>query len=113
MFVKKVLTAAAGAAAITLLAAGPALAAVTYDPATGGFAGKGDVQLAFDLSNKQLQDAVKAEAIQFNYISTDVTEVSWTCTNDKDTNKTQERERTTTTQVSALESAWPATARSR
>lgn len=71
-----------------------AFASVTFDPATGtGFVGKGDVQLLFGWSNKQLQD----NAVNFTYNAQTVTvsEVSWVCTNDKNEN-TQERERTTT-----------------
>src|SRR5688500_14313060 len=45
-----------------------AYAAVVLDLSTGlGFVGKGDVQLAFGWNNKQLQDAVKADAISFTY----------------------------------------------
>ena len=48
------------------VAAGAVFAAVTYDPATGtGFVGKGDVQLAFNLNNKQLQQ--NASKVTFTY----------------------------------------------
>jgi hypothetical protein len=55
-----------------------ALAAVTYDDATGtGFVGKGDVQLAFGWNNKQLQD--NAGGVGFSYNSSDTYEAtcSW------------------------------------
>jgi hypothetical protein len=55
-------------------------AAVTIDLLTGeGFVGKGDVQLAFNWNNKQLQD--NADGVSFSVESTVATEVSWTCTN--------------------------------
>ena len=75
----------------------PALAAVTFDPATGtGFVGKGDVQTAVGWNNKQLQ--ADAESVRFQVSSEVVTEVSWVCTNSNNEN-IQERERTTTTTV--------------
>ncbi|PWI15537.1 hypothetical protein DI272_16160 [Streptomyces sp. Act143] len=59
----------AGAAAAVALATGPALAAVTFDPATGtGFVGKGDVQTAFGWNNKQLQ--TNAPGVTFAYDAT-------------------------------------------
>lgn len=48
------------------LASTVALAAVTFDPATGtGFVGKGDVQLAFDWNNAALQ--ANAGSVTFTY----------------------------------------------
>jgi len=41
---------------------------VNYDPATGGWSGKGDVQVALGMNNKQIQDAVKNNALEFKYI---------------------------------------------
>src|SRR5215204_1584872 len=80
-----------------------AFAAVTFDPTTGtGFVGKGDVQTALGWNNKQLQD--NAGSLQFTFVSTTVTEVSWICTNDRNEN-TQERERTTTTDTSGVVSS--------
>jgi hypothetical protein len=77
-----------------------ALAAVTFDPATGtGFVGKGDVQLIYGWNNKQLQD--NANLVQFQAESTTVSEVSWICTNDNNEN-TQERARTTTTSTQGV-----------
>lgn len=98
---KNILTAAAATAfAASLALAAPATAAVTFDPATGiGFVGKGDVQLAFNLSNSQLQ--AQAGSVSFAAVSTTVSEVSWVCTNSKNEN-TQERERTTTTSISGV-----------
>jgi hypothetical protein len=81
----------------------PASAAVTFDPATGtGFVGKGDVQLALGLNNPQLQ--AQAGSLQFASVSTEVTEVSWVCTNDRNEN-IQERERTTTTSIEGVVSS--------
>lgn len=57
--------------------AAPAMASVSFDPATGtGFVGKGDVQTIFSWSNKNLQD--NASTVDFRVNS--VTETSWTCT---------------------------------
>lgn len=91
------------AALLVMALAIPAFAAVTFDPDTGtGFVGKGDVQLALGYNNKQLQD--NASSLQFQAKSTKVTEVSWTCTNDRNEN-TQERERTTTTTTQGVVSS--------
>ena len=80
-------------AALTMTAG--ATAAVTFDPATGtGFVGKGDVQLIYGWNNQQLQN--NAGLLQFRAISTEVSEVSWTCTNSNNENL-QVRQRTTTT----------------
>ncbi len=82
----------AGAAALAV--AGAAMAAVTFDPATGtGFVGKGDVQLALGLNNAQLQS--QAGSFTFAVNSSVVTESSWICTNARNEH-TQERSRTTT-----------------
>lgn len=43
-------------------------AAVNYDPATGGFAGKGDVQTVLGYNNKQMQD--NASSLSFTYVET-------------------------------------------
>lgn len=94
---------AASAFAASLALAAPAIAAVTFDPATGsGFVGKGDVQLAFGWNNSQLQQ--QAGSVSFAAVSETATEVSWVCTNTKNEN-TQERERTTTTSTSGVVSA--------
>ena len=51
------------------VAAGTVYAAVTFDPETGeGFVGKGDVQLAFNWNNKQLQQ--NATGVSFTYEET-------------------------------------------
>jgi hypothetical protein len=89
---KKLYAAIALALAAMLVASTAAIAAVTYDPATGGFAGKGDVQQALGLNNAQLQ--AQAGSLQFTYKA--ITERSWVCTNERNEN-TQVRERTTTT----------------
>ncbi len=70
--------AAASAVFAGLMAlATPAMASVTFDPATGtGFVGKGDVQTVFTWSNKALQD--NAATVDFRVNS--VTETNWTCT---------------------------------
>lgn len=56
------------AAAASLMISSAAYAAVTYDPATGGFAGKGDIQSAFGWNNTQLQ--LSAGDITFRWGST-------------------------------------------
>jgi hypothetical protein len=77
-----------------LVAAGTVFAAATFDPVTGeGFVGKGDVQTAFNLNNKQLQQ--QAENVSFSFVT--VTEQTWVCTNERN-EQTQERARTTETQ---------------
>ena len=55
--------AAVGAAGV----AGAAIADVNYDPATGGFVGKGDVQLALGMNDKQLSAAYNAGEIVFTF----------------------------------------------
>jgi hypothetical protein len=85
------------------LVVSPAMAAVTFDAATGtGFVGKGDVQLALNLNNKQLQD--QASGLSFAAVSTVVSERTWTCTNTNNEN-TQGREQTTTTSITGVVSA--------
>jgi hypothetical protein len=97
---KRIAAAAAAAGFALVLSAGSALAAVTFDPATGtGFVGKGDVQLALGYNNKQLQD--NADSLVFAYVGEVVTEVSWVCTNSNNENL-QERARTTTTSVEGV-----------
>jgi hypothetical protein len=77
-----------------LVAAGAVYAAATFNPETGeGFVGKGDVQTAFNLNNKQLQQ--QAENVSFSFVT--VTEQTWVCTNERNEN-TQERARTTETE---------------
>jgi hypothetical protein len=89
-----------GAIAACLTIATAAYAAVTFDPATGtGFVGKGDVQLALGWNNKDLQ--ANGASVEFTYETEVVTEVSWICTNIRN-ERTQERERNTTTTVSAV-----------
>ncbi len=74
--------------------------AVTFDAATGtGFVGKGDVQTALGYNNKQLND--NAGSLIFTYSATTVQETSWECVN-QNNDKVQERERTTTTEVSGI-----------
>ncbi|MGZ5194736.1 MAG: hypothetical protein ACXWJM_05620 [Ramlibacter sp.] len=49
-----------------------ALASVTFDPTTGiGWVGKGDIQVVYGWTNKQLQNAEKAHAISFQYVAID------------------------------------------
>jgi hypothetical protein len=94
---KKLLGAISLALGGVLLLPTSAHAAVTFDPATGiGFAGKGDVQLAFGWSNSQLQANAAGVTFRSDQSTVKVTEVSWQCQNDKN-EKTQERQRTTTT----------------
>ena len=96
----KVAAASAVFAGLTALAL-PAVASVTFDPATGqGFVGKGDVQLVFNWNNKALQD--NATKVDFRVNS--VSETSWTCTktveqgNDVTREIVQQRSTTTSTQ---------------
>jgi len=92
----------AGALSV-LLVASAAFGAVSFDVATGtGFVGKGDVQLALSLNNSQLQ--AEAENIKFRARGSEVSEVSWECTN-LNNEKIQERERTTTTTTEGVVSA--------
>jgi hypothetical protein len=88
-------------AVLTALVVGAvAYADVIFDAATGtGFIGKGDVQLALGYNNAELQ--ANADSLVFEMNRTVVTEVSWICTNDRNEN-IQERERTTTTQITAV-----------
>lgn len=86
---------AAATFAASLALAAPASAAVTFDSATGtGFVGKGDVQLALNWNNKDLQSL--AEGVDFTAEVTEVEEWSWECTNLQSGN-TVERARSTTT----------------
>ena len=56
------------ALAALALSATAAFAAVTFDPATGkGFVGKGDVQIAYNLNNKQIQTALIANPQAFTF----------------------------------------------
>ena len=62
------------ALAVLALSATAAFASVTFDSATGkGFVGKGDVQIAYNLNNKQIQSALIAnpQAFTFTVESTD------------------------------------------
>lgn len=57
-----------GAIAAIAVTASAAYAIVTYNPATGGWAGKGDVQTAFGWNNKVMQN--NHQAITFEYDAT-------------------------------------------
>jgi hypothetical protein len=102
MKTKSLRVAAVSAAFVGIMAlASPAVASVTFDPATGtGFVGKGDVQLVFDWNNKALQD--NATKVDFRVNS--VSETSWTCTkivvqgNDEIREIVQQRSTTSTVQ---------------
>ncbi len=64
---KKLYAAIALALAAMLVASAAAIAAVTFDPATGtGFVGKGDVQTAFGWNNKEMQQ--NQLGVTFEYI---------------------------------------------
>jgi hypothetical protein len=96
---RSIIAAVAGIAAVASIAT----AEVIFNSDSGtGFVGKGDVQLALNYSNKQLQD--NAGSLKFEYVGTEVTEVSWICTNSRNEN-TQERERTTTTSTAGVVAA--------
>jgi hypothetical protein len=80
--------------ATCVAAAGLAYAAVDFDAASGtGFVGKGDVQNALGLSNKELQGS----NISFSVLSTEVREFSWTCKNTNNSNLRLRAATTTTT----------------
>lgn len=102
-FMKSIAFTALAAVALNAASAAPLPIkpfAVTFDPATGtGFVGKGDVQLALGLNNAQLQ--AQAGSLQFASVSTEVTEISWICTNSNNEH-TQPRERTTTNSISGV-----------
>jgi hypothetical protein len=94
---KRSIVAALAAVAVVTTAV---YADVIFNPEDGtGFVGKGDVQLALDWNNRQLQQ--NADDVQFRANSETVTEITWICTNTNNEN-TQERERTTTTSVEGL-----------
>jgi hypothetical protein len=96
---KFMLTIAAAATSVALLAT-PASAAVTFDAGTGaGFVGKGDVQTALGWNNKQLQD--NADDAEFTFVATSVAETTWTCDRDAGP-QTQERANTTTTSTQGV-----------
>jgi hypothetical protein len=89
-----------GAIAALALGAGVAVAATTFNSDGGtGFVGKGDVQIAFGWSNKDLQR--NAGLVQFRFSDESVTETSWTCTNSNNDNE-QVRNRTTTVSVQSV-----------
>jgi len=102
MKIKSLRVAAASAVFVGLMGlASPAIASVTFDPATGtGFVGKGDVQLVFNWNNKVLQD--NASSVDFRVNSVSAT--TWTCTkivvqgNDETREIVQQRSTTTTNQ---------------
>ena len=99
---KKQLIAAFAATGLALSLVSPASAAVTFNDQTGtGFVGKGDVQLALNWNNKQLQDNEKAGNVAFTYNKTTVQETTWECINERNEN-VQERERTTTTTITGV-----------
>jgi hypothetical protein len=96
----KVSLAFAAAAASVALIASSASAAVIFDPETGeGFVGKGDVQLAMEWNNKQLQD--NADDVEFAVSIVSVSSATWTCDRDAGP-QTQERANTTTTTTQGL-----------
>jgi hypothetical protein len=98
----RMIKAACAAAALTVAAAVPAGAAVTFDPATGtGFVGKGDVQFALGLNNAQLQNG---GPYVFTYSAVTEQETSWVCLNERNGNQ-QERERTTTSTTTGVASS--------
>jgi hypothetical protein len=71
---RKLLLAMGLALVAVFVSAGAVFAAVTFDPGTGkGFVGKGDVQLAFNWNNKQLQ--TNAKDVTFTYNATENYEV--------------------------------------
>ena len=72
-FAKKLL------AVVLIAAAGIASATVTFQPETGvGFAGKGDVQLAFGWNNAQLQSRASGVTFTFEASETYTAVCTWT-----------------------------------
>jgi hypothetical protein len=65
------------AAALVATVSTAAIAEVIFNADGTGFVGKGDVQLALGLNNKQLQD--QADGLAFT--ATSVSEVTWECLN--------------------------------
>lgn len=98
---KTILTGTAATAFAAALAfAAPATAAVTFDPDSAtGFVGKGDIQLAFNLNNNELQ--TKAGGVSFAAVTEKVTVVTWECTNLKN-EKIQPRLETTTSTTAGV-----------
>ncbi|MGD8200745.1 hypothetical protein ACQE98_08785 [Ornithinimicrobium sp. W1679] len=95
---RRILTVAVTATALTLTAAGTATA---YDLDAGGygFVGKGEVQSVLGWNNKGLQ--TNAGAVGFTQIDRTVTEQAWECSNAR-SGKVQYRKLTTTTRTTAL-----------
>jgi hypothetical protein len=80
-----------------------AYAAVTFDATTGtGFVGKGEVQVALGLNNKELN--AQAGNLIFAAVGTQVQEYSWECTNSNN-DKVQSRERETSVTTQGVVSA--------
>lgn len=72
--------------AVLAVAAGAALATVTFDVATGkGFVGKGDVQLAFGWNNAKLQ--AQAGNVSFSYVQVEAADYEVVCEFDTPGNK--------------------------
>jgi hypothetical protein len=98
--IRKLMGGVALALAGAVVMATVAIAAVSFDPATGtGFVGKGDVQLVFGWNNKALQD--NAGSVQFRASTEQVSTSTWTCDRDAGP-QTQERANTTTTTTQGI-----------
>jgi hypothetical protein len=79
------------------MTASAAMAAVTFDPATGtGFVGKGDVQLAFGWNNKTLQES--AASVTFSLSTSESVDYvcEWTTGNKNPTTHRQTKNSTST-----------------
>jgi hypothetical protein len=74
-----------------------ASAAIFLNEDGTGFVGKGDVQLALGLNNKQLQTT----PVAFTFETTTVSELEWECTNTRN-DKVQEKSRTVTSTTNGL-----------
>ena len=96
----KKLSAVAAIAGIAVFATA-AFAEVIFNADGTGFVGKGDVQLALTMNNKQLQEAEKARAIAFTSESVTTQETTWTCDRDAGP-QTNERSSTATTTTKGL-----------
>jgi hypothetical protein len=91
----KTWVAAIAATAIGLSISGQANAEVIIDPDSGiGFVGKGDVQLFYGWSNKEVN--AQAANVTFHTQIQQKTDHTWSCLNSNN-DKTNERDKTTTT----------------
>jgi hypothetical protein len=96
---KRKITVLGAFALVAAIASISAFAAVIVDGDGKGFVGKGDVQLAFDWTNKQLQDQAGSVSFKVDSAMTTVSEVSWQCNKFNNAGFEQEQQRARTTSV--------------